>query len=245
MGWCRQLWADLTAPSGYTIGAKLLAAAAALWISLYTVASTQYEFFTGLALDEGNRIIELASSGNSGFVSAMTEFREVREEALQDAPGVLLFWWRRELARPNEGRLNDWAKRFLSRCTPETCGGDGYRVRLDSVDLSNTVLNGANLSNANLSNANLRCADLSDADLSNANLLGSNLTEADLRNANLTRVLYWTPSQFEIAAYWDTDTEWPPGYTPEDKEKTPQLDSVDSCGRRFRNVQPGVEVELM
>ena len=54
------------------------------------------------------------------------------------------------------------------------------------ADLSEALLNDADLAGANLSGANLTDADLWDADLSNASLTGANLTGLQLFGVNLS-----------------------------------------------------------
>src|SRR6266536_1385259 len=56
---------------------------------------------------------------------------------------------------------------------------------LSGADLSEAILIGANLIGANLIGANLVFANLSGADLTEADLSGTDLTRADLNNANL------------------------------------------------------------
>ena len=232
--WCRQLWNDVVAASGYKIAARLAVTVAALWISLYTIESSRYEFAARLAQDEGNRIVALASSGNAGFVSAMVEFNNIRRETAEIFPGF--FFWRTEVDRPNEVRLNEWASRYFSRCVSELCGDDDYRIRLDNVDLSYMDLRGVDLNQADLRDATLTCADLRGADLRSSNVRGTTLTNTDLRGANLRLSLYWEAEQLKEAAYWNATTQWPVGFEPAQVAVLPVPDDADSCNRTFGSV---------
>lgn len=62
----------------------------------------------------------------------------------------------------------------------------GNSLNLSETDLNGTDLRGADLSEANLLDADLRRADLRGADLSEANLLGADLVDADLRRVDLS-----------------------------------------------------------
>lgn len=212
-GWYRHLRDDVAAASGYRVVLRVLITFAAAWLSLFTIESSEHSYDADRAEADGNRIIELASSGNVGFVSAMSQFSTVQTVSVRNAPNLFgLYWWRSSDS-PNEAKLHDWAKDYFNRCVPERCGVGDYRIVLDAdlsnavlsdvnfsksdlsdVDLSSASLNGVNLSQSNVSSARLYCAvlrnaGLSDADFSETDLTGANLVDADLSNANLFRTI--------------------------------------------------------
>ena len=58
-------------------------------------------------------------------------------------------------------------------------------IKLEGINFSNTILEGADLGEAHLVKANLSTANLEGANLEGANLFGSKLHVVDLREANL------------------------------------------------------------
>ncbi len=69
----------------------------------------------------------------------------------------------------------------------ESDGKEGEQADLQSVDLREALLIGANLREADLSSANLQKANLAKANLQEAELIKTNLREANLHGANLQK----------------------------------------------------------
>lgn len=90
------------------------------------------------------------------------------------------------------------------------CKANLREANLWKANLRGANLRGADLWKANLRGANLRKADLRGANLRGARLCGANLCRADLRGVNLCEANLGE-------AHWDEDTQWPDGFTPEEK----------------------------
>ncbi len=91
-----------------------------------------------------------------------------------------------ELEILNQGveAWNNW-RRSNPGLKPNLADADLSDMELDGANLSEAVLDGAELFDSNLANTNLKMATMRGADLSGANLGGAELYKADLREASL------------------------------------------------------------
>jgi hypothetical protein len=85
-----------------------------------------------------------------------------------------------------------------------------WRSNLNNADFYKTRLNGAYLVETDLRNANLSCTKLHSADLSNADLRNAQFGVADLRGANLTGAKLEGAKLSGVRA--DGKTKWPAGF---------------------------------
>lgn len=116
---------------------------------------------------------------------------------------------------------------------------------LDSTDLSEGFLAGANLRRANLSFADLRDADLSAANLAvvnlrnahleSANLSDANLSQADLHNAQLDDT-HLDNAQFHAETRLPDGRNWSEGYVS-------ALDRLRAAGAIWDDARPPYEVD--
>jgi uncharacterized protein YjbI with pentapeptide repeats len=80
------------------------------------------------------------------------------------------------------------------------------------ADLIGADLRGTNLRGANLRGAYLIAADLGGADLSGTDLIGADVRDADLRGADLSKSIFLTQAQINVAK-GDASTKLPPSLT--------------------------------
>ena len=212
VGWCRQLSDDLKHPTGYRFVGKVTATVLTLfglYTAFYGLLAARSHFDWNTALAEGMRVVELASSGDAGFTTAMQRFAFMQMTFVDEEPSFFWLFLPRSRAQPNRERLHNWVVAYFQTCTPSRkCGLGDHRINLASFDLG-----GAELDGADLHEADLRGTQLTNAVLRGVDLFGAKLDSADVRGADLTGVRFWTPTQLK-STYWDSDTSWPDNYVP-------------------------------
>ncbi len=121
------------------------------------------------------KVLDKRCAGNPGLVSPNAYLANLKI--------VGCFHWSFRPQSLAQGSFRYWQPMDLSYSV--LAGANLSNAQLSGANLEGSDLRGANLQKANLSGVNLQGANLTDADLSRANLAGANLAGAILDGANL------------------------------------------------------------